>query len=1346
MASDGTIKIRTELDDSKAKAALQRFSESTKKAIGKSVSIAVKTATASITAFAGYSVKVGADFEAGMSRVSAISGATGQDLEALTGKAKEMGAKTKFSATEAASAFEYMAMAGWKTKDMLDGIEGIMNLAAASGEDLAATSDIVTDALTAFGLKASDSGHFADVLAKAASSANTNVGMMGDTFKYAAPIAGALKYSVEDAATAIGLMANAGIKGEQAGTTLRAMLTRLVKPPKEAADALDALGISAVNADGTMKPLKETMDDLRKGFAGLDDSQKASYASSIAGQEAMSGLLAIVNASDADFNNLVASINHADGAAKSMADTMQNNLKGSITILGSAVEGFGIQVYEKVQGPLKGVADTATESVNRTSKAFASGGLNGVIAEAGELFNDLADSASSSSSAAAGVVEPLRDITNTGAGLVKKVLPVAADSVRVLAKNFDILAPAAVAAVSAFKAFKIVERVSKWYKGASAASAAYATAMAAEGIAANASSTAHILLASTMSAYELAVGVVTAKVPLATAAQVMWNKALNANPIGAVVVAALALAAAAAAVRASIQRETEAEREHAQELKNSKKEAEEHAEAAKERKKSYDDLVDSQNKQAAADVAQLNNLENLNNELKRITDKNGKVKAGEKERAAFITSQLSSALGVEISMTGNQINNYQKLQKEIQNLIQQKKIDAVMSAQQAKYEEAVSKQMEVAAEASRNLTAMKKAEVSVSKEQEKLTALQNDYNDAVINGNKAQVGILGEKIKRQEENVSSAENALKKEKKAYAENTELLAQYANDIDMYTALAEAAASGNAKAIEDAISQVTAGLKLAGNATSEELQKQVVEIANTENMIQKEVEAGTPGFTQAMLTQAQDATKAALEEFAKAAPQTAKELSKVSPEAVAALIAGGMKGKLSAEAKGAVEGMLGQFDGMDQKTREDFAQVWYGALEGLEGFEQLADPAKEGADAFLESLKTALEVHSPSAAARRIFSQVWPGATEGLDEGSEDLKLKGNEVISSFLGDLGKIGGSVKGVGSKIMKFFSAGILSQKKSTKAAGKGNADAALTGVKSVNPKSSGSKFGTLFGDAVGGTASTLLKKGKTIATNAKTGAGSVNPSGEGVKFGSSYASGIARKTKEAKSKGKSLASNAESGAKSKTGYSAGSGFGSGFVKGIGDWIKSAAKKAADMAKSALSAAKKALDSHSPSKKSRKIGKTVPQGFGLGIEDDTKLAEKASENMSKAALKAVDVSELTEKIRSVDVPETMARVYMTVEDRQDAVADKIVRERITRKKNENLESTDNNMVHKMSDEDIRMLGKIFAEKAAPVMVKAFAESGIEVKMYGEKVGILLSPEINNSLSTASMKAGRYMK
>ena len=332
-------------------------------------------------------IKTYEDFQAQMSKVAAISGASGQELEMLTAKAKEMGATTQFSATEAGQAFEYMAMAGWKTNDMMSGISGIMNLAAASGEDLASVSDIVTDALTAFGLQASDSAHFADVLAAASSNSNTNVGMMGNTFKYAAPLAGALGYSVEDVAVAIGLMANAGIKGEMAGTALRSTMTRLVDPPKEAAQALDQLGISVKNSDGSVKPFMQTMEELRDRFGGLSDSEKAQMASSIAGQEAMSGFLAIVNASEGDFEKLCAAIDNADGASARMAETMNDNLKGDLKALSSVWEAFQLEIMSGKGGDgIRNFVQGAKEDIEKFT-SYIKDGFD--ISDVGRLALDI---------------------------------------------------------------------------------------------------------------------------------------------------------------------------------------------------------------------------------------------------------------------------------------------------------------------------------------------------------------------------------------------------------------------------------------------------------------------------------------------------------------------------------------------------------------------------------------------------------------------------------------------------------------------------------------------------------------------------------------------------------------------------------------------------------------------------------------------------------------------------------------------------------------------------------------------------------------------------------------------
>ena len=291
-------------------------------------------------------VKTTADFDSEMSKVSAISGATGTDLDKLRGKAREMGAKTKFSASEAAQGMQYMAMAGWKTQDMMDGLEGIMNLAAASGEDLASTSDIVTDALTAFGLSAKDSSHFSDILAAASSNANTNVSMMGETFKYAAPVLGSLGYTAEDAALAIGLMANAGIKSSQAGTSLRGAITNLAKPTDTVAAAMDKYGISLTDSSGKMLSLRELMVQLRQKLGELSEAEQAQAAAALFGKNAMSGMLAIINGSDKDFEKLAGAIDNCDGSSEKMANTMNDNLQGQITILMSQLQELAISFGE----------------------------------------------------------------------------------------------------------------------------------------------------------------------------------------------------------------------------------------------------------------------------------------------------------------------------------------------------------------------------------------------------------------------------------------------------------------------------------------------------------------------------------------------------------------------------------------------------------------------------------------------------------------------------------------------------------------------------------------------------------------------------------------------------------------------------------------------------------------------------------------------------------------------------------------------------------------------------------------------------------------------------------------
>ena len=367
MAYDGSLVFDTKIDASGFKKGLSKIS-----AIGAGVTKSILGAGAAMTAIGGYAFKVGSDFKAAMSEVQAISGATGEDLKKLTKKAEEMGAKTKFSATESAEALKYMAMAGWDTNKMLAALSGVMNLAAASGENLGTVSDIVTDAMTAFNLKADQAGHFADILAMASSKSNTNVSMLGESFKYVAPLCGALGYSAEDTALALGLMANAGVKSSIAGTSLKASIANLTKPTKKMQSVISELGISLTDSQGQMKPLKQVLDDMRVSMRGLSKDQQAAYATTLFGKEAMAGMLAIINASDEDYNKLANSIRNCNGAAEEMRRIMEDKLKGDITTLHSAVEGLGISAYNYLDKPFRGATQTLTGYVNELNQSMKS--------------------------------------------------------------------------------------------------------------------------------------------------------------------------------------------------------------------------------------------------------------------------------------------------------------------------------------------------------------------------------------------------------------------------------------------------------------------------------------------------------------------------------------------------------------------------------------------------------------------------------------------------------------------------------------------------------------------------------------------------------------------------------------------------------------------------------------------------------------------------------------------------------------------------------------------------------------------------------------------------------------
>lgn len=629
-------------------AAKKKLSEFGEKAqpIANAAKTAVKT-IAAVTAAAGValgtvaakSVSIGSDFEAQMKKVQAISGASQEDFEALKAKAEEMGATTKFTAKQAGEALEYMSMAGWKTGDMLSGIDGVMSLAAASGEDLGKTSDIVTDALTAFGMTADRAGHFADVLAAASSNANTNVGMMGETFKYVGAASGALGYSAEDVGVSIGLMANAGIKASQAGTELNSIYTRLSTNTSHARDAIEELGIKFYKVDGSARPWGKVLDELRTKTANMTKEEKINFANRVAGQRAQAGLLAMLNASKTDYDKLTSSIKNADGAAKQMADTMQDNLQGQITIFKSGLEGTAISIYNELQKPLTDATKTAITTLNDPE---VQNSIKVMSKQVGEMMGDVAKSAAhhgptvirgfqkistyiSSPSFKSSVKDVGKLFDASGKVLLsvgKVALPLTAKGFELLAKSGKVLIPVLAAGYAGFKTFMIIKTVTE---AAAAAKGTFA-----------------------------ALNVVLAANP--------W--ALVAGAIAAVTIALIGLNAT----------NSEAEEKYS----DLRQEIDETAESMTQMSKSRQESYDSQ-------YQELYQVEKLRDRLGELVDKNGKLK-GSKEELKSVTDKLNEkGFEVELDKTGTLIKNYKDLKKEIDGYIEKKHITAKLDALEPEY-------------------------------------------------------------------------------------------------------------------------------------------------------------------------------------------------------------------------------------------------------------------------------------------------------------------------------------------------------------------------------------------------------------------------------------------------------------------------------------------------------------------------------------------------------------------------------------------------------------------------------------------------------------------------------------
>lgn len=1237
--ADGKVVIETDLDSSGIEKGLSKIGGLAVKGL----SVATGAITGTATALGGVSIaaiKAGSDFESQMSRVQAISGATGSEFNKLKEQAIQLGADTAFSSSQAAEGMENLAAAGFTTSEIMDAMPGLLDLAAASGEDLASSSDIAASTLRGFGLEAADAAHVADVLAANANKTNSSVADTGEAMKYVAPLARAAGLSIEETAAAIGIMANAGIQGSQAGTTLRGAISRLSKPTKQMSECMADLGISFYDSEGNMKSLAEQTRMMEEATAGMTDEQRNNVLVTLYGQEALSGMLALMNEGDGALLELTHAYETCDGSAKAAAETMQDNLAGALDQLGGSAETLGIVFYESVSESLKETAKSATDSINNITEAFRNGGLDDAIEAAGDEFANLAVEAASHAPDMADTAVDFIESFVDGIGKNKKKLVGAAvdmaktlgggladllpdelgepveeaidsiteslesggleDAGETVVKTFDnvikvvgeladvalppltkavdfagehleLIAASATTAFAAFKGYKVVteanDALSKGasvWKTASAAVDAYNVvqmACTAQGVISNA----------TLTTGQAVVGLLTGKISLATAAQTAWNAVMNANPIGLLVTAIGALVAGLGVYKLA----TDESKESQYALTDAQKKA---IEKTHEEYEAYKEL-DNARKEAMGNVeAEYGYLSQLNDELMGLVDSNGQVKAGYEDRANFIVNQLAQAFDLEEDEVWDIIGANSTLADSIDELIEKKKAEAMLNANQEAYEEAIRKQNEALMDYTNSLSEYESAQKKYNEAKEAGKKVEEDYQLILKNSPEAASGYL----MANQDILTAAEDAGEafQESKTRLEDAEkAYVGYNATIQNYEGLSSAILSGESEKIEDAMLRIKNGFITAETGTKESLENQVKNMQSNYEAMQKAVEDGTPGVTQQMVDSAKQ-----MVDSAKA------ELDKLQPQAEESTKKAGEKAK---------QGLASQKPAIDATS-------------------------KEIADSSNEKLGSADTKGTGSKKASEYDTGV-KSQKGNIDTTSKNIADSSNQKLGSA---------DTKGTGSRKSGEYNAGVGSQKGNIDATSKGIADSSDMMLGSANTSGTGQRKGGEYNLGIASQSGAILSTSVGLSNTADSGMGSADTRRTGIGQGNQFATGVGSTSRDANAQGQEISRSANDGAGAYDGSGPGSDFGAGFVGGIASWISSAAEKAAELASSAYHAARRFLDEHSPSRKMRQVGKYFGQGFALGIEDEEKTVIRSSENISKMALESMNMDDISRRMQ----------------------------------------------------------------------------------------------------------------
>lgn len=1182
-ASDAFKKAWSEIERSSETSAIsvEKDWETSSGKIGKAISkigsiaskglkIAATAITGTATALGGVAtaaIKVGSDFEAQMSRVQAISGATGKEFEQLREQAIQLGADTSFSSSEAAQGMENLAAAGFETNEIMDAMPGLLDLAAASGEDLASSSDIAASTLRGFGLAASEAGHVADVLAENANRTNSSVTETGEAMKYIAPLARAAGISLEETAAAIGIMANAGIQGSQAGTTLRGALSRLSKPTADMLQAMNELGIEFYDSEGKMLSLADQVGMLKSAMEGMTDEQKNNYLVTLYGQEALSGMLALINEGPDSLASLTAAYEQCDGSAQTAAATMQDNLKGAVEELSGSAESLGIVFYDSVAGSLKEAAQSATDSVNNITDAFNNGGLSSAIEAAGNEFANLATAAASQApkmvDAAVGFIQSfVRGIVDNRGQLINaagdmasalasglaELLPVqlqrpVEDAIDAISKSLgsgglekagktavntldnviDIVGKLAktvlpplidvldfvgenlsLVAAAATTAFTAFKGYKVVSNAAKAAKALTATVKLLS--AAEAANALQVLAASgALTAKEVIVGVLTGKIKLATAAQMAWNAVMAANPIGLVITAVGALAAGLGIYALTTDDAADSTEELAQKHR-------ENIEASQEAIKAIEDEAAARQKNIDASTAEIDNAEALWGELSKIVDENGKIKSGYEERAQYITGELADALGIEISLVDGQITNYQELKGSIYDVIAAKKAEAALSTMESDYNDAKQEQAEITAKLATEYDKLLEKQSAVKEIEDQIAAVESQV----------QTEETIQRTRELQDALDGANAELEEQEAAFEAANADMEYNQKKISDYDMLLEAAMSGSTEKINSALAEIQSGINTTLDAGSDAALTQAQSVGDTLLGILDVQKSGLADIEQSTID------------------STANSM------------------------------------GIALNTMSGSAENMKALLEGI---------GSEGCERLLTAMKNA-----------DLSGNLSQEAQNGME-----AMIQAMDSMDGELNETGKDGGS------------------------------------------------------------------------------------------KYASGVNNAISAGAKGAYEAGKILADNADSGANSKTGYEAGEAFGDGFANGILSKISSGIAAGANIAAAALQAAKDELQSKSPAKKTIKLGRDFDQGLIIGIRKDRKKVEKETAGLAGAALDALDLSDISSRMR-----ETMA--FNT---------GRIAKSFSLESSSTILKKQINETVMRLSDDDVKRLAKEIGSSTGKSVAKA---------------------------------------